>query len=250
MQHVFFKTQPILERIPISALETAPHFEEDEETLIDTTTVHSSELRRSIRLVPTSPNQQSRVSSSESGREIASNDILKSLQPTLQPSTTAHTMGSSLPNSHLNSLKKSPPPIQSKMEHKPEQKLETRPPLHPITTHNNSPLSTPSKSKGLIPAVSSPKKILGSLELMFQNLSNALAESVPLQNNIENLAQLSLKDHCQDHPKLFITKWIDYSNKYGLGFWKPGAGMILQVLFFLEITRNFYISFALMNFIK
>ena len=65
---------------------------------------------------------------------------------------------------------------------------------------------------------------------MHQHLSVALKqfkdggseELVDLRNlNLQGLSQQlnsRKSEHCQDHPKLFITKWIDYSNKYGLGY--------------------------------
>ena len=91
MQHVFFKTQPILKELPLSSLHTAPVFEEEEQrTLVDLSTATSSELRRTLRLEPVSPASSKVSSNGANGTKYSrkycsnildqNNNILRALQ--------------------------------------------------------------------------------------------------------------------------------------------------------------------------
>ncbi len=69
-----------------------------------------------------------------------------------------------------------------------------------------------------------PTKPTSSLEIMHQTLSEALNHYKNTESSLsKGLDNLEISDNSNNfstlpHPNLFITKWIDYSNKYGLGY--------------------------------
>eukprot|EP00842_Homolaphlyctis_polyrhiza_P003477 jgi/Hompol1/412/HPOL_003644-RA len=77
-------------------------------------------------------------------------------------------------------------------------------------------------------AVDSPRRGTASLEEIFRALSNGLDEwqartssnsnDRPIDELSDRLSGMVTSDPPPTHPDTFITKWIDYSNKYGLGY--------------------------------
>lgn len=67
-----------------------------------------------------------------------------------------------------------------------------------------------------------PVQLSGSqaLEYMCRTLRNALEQhkSGAIPTLSEEESQTAYEKALYEHPKLFITKWIDYCNKYGLGY--------------------------------
>ncbi|XJO73244.1 hypothetical protein BDV3_004254 [Batrachochytrium dendrobatidis] len=67
------------------------------------------------------------------------------------------------------------------------------------------------------------RKSNAPLEELLQVLTNGLYErevrgTDGMNELANNIAHLQFGEHPLEHPDLFITKWIDYSNKYGLGY--------------------------------
>ncbi|KAL7749927.1 Cell cycle serine/threonine-protein kinase cdc5/MSD2 [Sorochytrium milnesiophthora] len=84
-------------------------------------------------------------------------------------------------------------------------------------TASGYPGSLGRASAGVGAAESKPKA--GVLELVYKNLETVFAfhSSQSLENRLA-LNALALSASQQQPPMVFISKWIDYSNKYGLGY--------------------------------
>lgn len=78
-----------------------------------------------------------------------------------------------------------------------------------------TPLESPPKSSlvHLTPKGSTGRKSM--MDLIFTHLNDGL---LSLKNGTLSSIQTKLSSSQVETPKLFISKWIDYSNKYGLGY--------------------------------
>lgn len=64
-----------------------------------------------------------------------------------------------------------------------------------------------------------PQKTASTLEELHNKLSEGLMASKTQGHELEYLmGSVSVQESKQSHPNVFISKWIDYSNKYGLGY--------------------------------
>jgi serine/threonine protein kinase len=71
----------------------------------------------------------------------------------------------------------------------------------------------PKKIPAPLPPASPKRKSM--LEALYFNLDQAITCSK--QRNLVSI-EAAMKDIVVDVPKIFVSKWIDYSNKYGLGY--------------------------------
>lgn len=193
MDHIYFKPELLPKRIPVSALTSIPIFESESELIIPT-----QRLLLSPRPTMTTPDP---VNSPRSPLVVRAR-----LPLSHSPRQLPRALPVQSPRSLTNSLR----PVESQS---PREKLRRT--AEPLSERRENSSWNSTQASSPLPEVSVVAKE-PSLRDLYNTICSGLERTRIESLNLQ-LSLLDLKKALVD-PTVFITKWIDYTNKYGLSY--------------------------------
>ncbi|KAI9139727.1 kinase-like domain-containing protein [Paraphysoderma sedebokerense] len=167
---------------------------------------------------------QHRTSTVNLQSTLNSKHILASTSNSSSPLTTTNPMTMSMNSDRLDSRRQRPELAASVIETRngnSKHDMNLMASVNVVPAHggiSTTKKTDPNDNDGGVPVT--PKRTAGILESVYRNLMTAfkLSKDHVSADKIEQSLAGTASNETLSPPSVFISKWIDYSNKYGLGY--------------------------------